>query len=219
MNPVQAARRGVSGSALLLTLLLLTGLTLLSLAGAKDVILQRKIEANEAAQKTAEQAADHALSWAESWLLSTSQLQAGQHCETPCESDGVFERDSDLISSTWPPDSGPWMQHGKSPGRDPFSDRVQSGHPLYQYGLWRISEAHRDPIVSPDMERVVFYRLVTRGLDPTSRHTAVLESILALPEQPSAAITDQTRAQNIGMFCAQRSTPFCGRVAWRRVNH
>lgn len=207
------------GSALLLSLLLLTGLTLLSLAGTKDLLLQKKIEANEAAQKTAEQAAEHTLSWVEKWLFKATQLRAGSGCETLCASDGIFETDAELVSSAWPPASGSWMQHGKPPGRDPLGNPDQSSHPLFQHGLWRISEIHRSLGESSEKGAVVFYRLVAQGLDATSRHAAVLESVVALPVQTTTVTTSQENVQNIGMFCAQQHTPFCGRLAWRRVNH
>jgi len=218
LNRSLPVRPRSDGGALLLALMLLTGLTLLGLAAASDQALQMRIVGNLERSGQAEIAAHSALDWAEDWLFSLDGSAPPAVCPDPC--------DGAVLSSvsTWPEhpdraDTDWWLAQGHLAGTLPVD-----GSPLLEYspsnpGRWIISAIDVPAPPAGDLPAPVigWFHIMARGADTSGRQVAVIESVVARPWGESSWRDPLPRPAGQPRFCQASGPHPCGRMAWRQL--
>ncbi len=207
------------GSALLLSMVLLTALTLLGLAAVADGQLQVRVAGIQASVDQAERAADSALAWAERWLFSRRGDGRPDLCAAVCGAGTVIEDATAFPEHPEQANPDWWAQHGHPAGLDPvsgqtFFEKAESD----PANLWVIGEI---PVAAEHSQQGAFelgyYRVIARATDPTGKQVVVTESIVARPWGNGEWSDALSRPVDSPGLCQRHALVPCGRLAWRRL--
>lgn len=206
------------GGALLLALMLLTGLTLLGLVAASDQALQTRIVGNLENSSQAETAARTALDWAEDWLFSLDGAAPPLACTSACDG-GVLTPSTSLPTQPEHAADEWWLAQGHLAGTSPEDGVSLLDHSPSNPGHWIITAIDVPPPSAGDLPvpDIRWFHVMARGTDTSGRQVAVVESIVARPWGQSDWRDPLPRPAGQPRFCQASGPQPCGRVAWRQL--
>lgn len=210
----QSAEKGL---ALLLSLAILAGLSLLALLAANSMVHQKQMAANHADNELARLSSRSAVIYGERFLMALPGNTRRENCLADCFDEAMEHEIHPAGGFPEPPEFQPdswWLQWASADADSPLSSWKLPGRQGPQFLIEELKfqpiDISRDPGEAPVINGVGYYRVMGRGTGQGNKTTRVAESILAKPwhtgEDPN------------GSDCAAYQDWFdCGRVAFREI--
>ena len=215
------------GVALIAGLVLLAALSLLAVAAASGMILQRHMAANYHENDLALENAAIASSFATAWLYSRPNHEREAGCISDCllpvaiHNAGVIPEQAEFQSLGW------WLVNGTVAGINPDSTETVTGSPGTGANppLWIMEELYFDADATTGDETgidgLAYYRILSRGTGTHAGKVAVTESIVARPWGGDYQLSTFPAGAESSVFCLQfaglaEENLDCGRLAWRQ---
>ena len=217
-------RAGLRGAALVIGLIVMTALTLLTLAASNSQLMQTRIAGNRSHEKLSFQQAELALGWAEQGLLLSTTLPSA--CASNCDSSdwilaaGVLPARLEHQSAGWWQSLAMAFGDPRLPSLAPVSVLPVTSVPHLLIELLELEQN------VPSATYTAYFRLSVAAFFPRENGYILLQSVLALPLEN----VDQTRmvsavingnCQTISINPADPDTTVpdlpCGRLGWRQL--
>lgn len=215
------------GTALLMALVLLFGLSLLALSGTSGMILQKHMAINfqhrAASLKLAELAQYHARAWLFRQPGTAREANCVDNCLLPIQvhSNRSLSDTAEFESVTW------WANHAVSSGthpetREPYMDALEIGGSSH----WLIEEisfqTRSDTTDNLEIYGIGWYRILSLGALINTGNRSVVEGIVARPWGPGIEQVDYPPEASTQSFCNQfigseEPQINCGQVSWRQL--
>lgn len=210
------------GMALVTGLLLMAAVSVLAVAAAGSMTLQRHQAANFADRAWAAAGSDLAVSWAMAWLYSRADTERQPGCVTGCLLPFAIRDDSEIPDNPEFESLAWWVSNGTPAGRHPVTGVYVGFAASAEPGaLWMVEELHYEAAAETEGQSghdgVGWYRIFSRGAGRHPGSVVVTEAIVARPWgsgiEPAAFPPDQPLAS----FCNRvgEEVP-CGTRSWRR---